>query len=369
MNESPALRILATLFLIGLVSVTAGCLGQNVKQSGVFVSRDNGQSWNATPDLTAKSKRAPKVFPPVAVTAVAVSPHDRNFVVAGTADDLFKTTDGGSHWERLTGKLPVTKKAIAVQVIRFDPVDKNTFYVGGVSSSYGKIFKSTDGGGSLQDVFTVSQPSQSITALLIQGGPSAAVTAGDQLGGVYRSGDAGTSWRKTATLGEPLTALTTSGGVIFAATSGGGIYKSADAVSFAPVNAGLSGHQLTVWALASGLGGLYAGTDNGLLLSRDEGASWQTVTTPLVSDQPRVQALALGGSSLYLASNAVVYQYNPGAGTFVPVQLKAVRQVYALSVSQEANGPVYAAGNNTSNDFNSRFGLGLPGFQLKSAPG
>ncbi len=366
MTESnPLAKIVLSVFLIAIVSVTSGCLGSSPKQSGIFVTTNNGTAWTATPDLSNKKTKAPKVYPPVEATAVAVSPQDGKFVVAGTSDKLYRTADGGAKWEELTKKLPITKKHITVQTIRFDPSQSDTYYVAGVSGGYGKIFKTTDKGANFQDIFTVTKPGQTVSSLLIQNGAPSTIIATDQLGSVYRSTDAGASWRRTFSVEPEITAITQTGQAIYLGTNGGGIWKSVDnGVTFAPVNNGLSASGQNVWALASGLGALYAGSDQGLLASRDEGASWQAIGNPLPPGNTRVQAIAVNNQYVFFAANAVVYQLAAN-GQFVPVQLKLAKSVYGLSIAPNASGTIYAAANNRASDYSERYGIGLQSLQLK----
>lgn len=368
MNDSMVIRVLRTAVVVGVVSLTVGCLGQDPKQGGVFSTTDTGQKWQAQPDLTDKSRKKPKEFPADEVNRVAASPGDTKVIIAGTSDDLWRSKDGGTSWERLTEKLPSAKKAIAVQSVRYHPTETTTFYVGGVSGGYGKIYKSTDGGDTLQDIFTVSKPAQTITALLIIPGVQATILAGDQLGDVYRSEDGGSTWRRTFTAPHPISSFIRTGQTILAATVGSGVMRSVDnGATFAPTNAGLADRQLTVWELAVSSSGIYAGTENGLMVSRDGGISWQEAITPLTAGQNRIQAVTASGSHVYFASRAVVYKFNPATGNFAPVQLKAIKEVYALAATNDS-AVLYAGANNSSKSFGDRYASGLPGFQL-NAPG
>lgn len=360
------MRRFAVIPVVAASLLVAGCLNGGAKQSGVFVSRDGGASWQASPDLTNKQAKKPKVYPPLAVTAVAVSPADANTVVAGTEDELYLTTDGGKAWQNLTEKLPVENKAISVQAIRFHPTKPDTFFVGGVSAGYGKILKSTDKGGSLKDIFTVSRPGQTVTALLPDPNGSETLYAGDQLGAIYQSTDGGTIWRRVHTSESPISALTASGDSVYAATSGAGVLRSVAGGAFAPVSGNLARGQLTVWSLASGFGGLYAGTDEGLYLTRDFGASWQAVASPLPERQ-RVQAVVITGSAVYFATNAVVYRLNPSGDGFIPVQLQLARNVFSLAVTPADATVLYAGASKDAVDFGNRFGSGVP--QLLRPPG
>ena len=350
------------------VSVFAtGCLGGGPDQSGVFVSRDGGTSWQAAPDLTAKGAKKPKVFPPLEVTAVGVSPTDANTVVSGTDEELFLTTDGGKAWQRLTPKLPYGSKAISVQAVQFHPNQADTFYAGGVSAGYGKLIKSTDKGANLKDVFTVARPGQTITSIHLDPAGSDTLFVGDQLGSVYKSTDGAATWRRIFSVDSPISLMTASGDSLFVGTAGEGVFRSTDGgANFAPATGNLEGRGRTVWALAVGFGGLYAGTNEGLFLTRDFGATWQPVGNPLPPEGQRVQAIAVSGSAVYFATNAVVYRLTPNGDMFIPVQLQLAKNVFDLAATPVDATVLYAGAGRKNADFGDRFGAGVP--QLLQAP-
>lgn len=348
------------LIVLTVALLTTGCLNSTPKQSGVFMTRDSGTSWTSTPDLTVKGTAAPRVFPPLSVSAVGVDPRHSNNVVAGTGDDLYGSADGGKHWELLTKKLPTARKAVSVQHIEWHPIQDGTYFVTGVSAGYGKVFKTTDLGANFKDVFTVSKPGQSVTALAIDS-TNGTVFAGDQLGSVFRSQDGGNSWQRVFTSTSAISALQLTGGALYAGTSGQGIWKSTNGgVSFARVGNGLESTRQTVWGLASGSGNLYAATEQGLSISRDNGANWHDIGNPLVPVGQRVQAVAVSGPNVYFATNAVVYKMTPSGDNFVPVQLKLAQNVFALAASQSETGTLFAGATSANVNFSDRYRSGLP---------
>src|SRR5919202_245833 len=72
---------------------------------------------------------------------LAADPEDPDVVYVGTSDEgLFKSSDGGESWERLSGISHPRVTAIALS-----PVDGTSLYAGTEPSS---LFVSRDGGGS-----------------------------------------------------------------------------------------------------------------------------------------------------------------------------------------------------------------------------
>jgi photosystem II stability/assembly factor-like uncharacterized protein len=181
---------------------------------GMFKSTDRGTSWKHLGLGDAQQ-----------IGAVIVDPRDANRVLvaalghpygANKERGIFRTTDGGTSWEKVLYKDENTG-AIALE---FDP--KNPDVVYGVlwaarqgpweNSSWrgktGGLFKSTDGGSTWRQLTgglpTGEQGLGRIGLAISRSNPSrmyALVDAPD-LGGVYRSDDAGERWERVCTDGR-----------------------------------------------------------------------------------------------------------------------------------------------------------------------
>ena len=179
------------------------------------------------------------------VQALAVDPGDGAVVYAGVygvaGRGLYKTTDGGSSWQRVTDALNVDVMAVAL-----DPENSSTVYVG-TSGGEGGVFKSTDRGTTWQPENSGLRwrvkahtgkwitPTMAITALVIDPAHPATLYAATDPRGVFRSTDAGTSWhpfnagltdRNVKTL-----ALDATGRTVYAGTQG----TKASSASAAPL--------------------------------------------------------------------------------------------------------------------------------------
>ncbi len=131
---------------------------------------------------------------------LAIDPEDPNTVYAGTSDEgLFKSSDGGRSWDRLTGVTHHRVTAVAVS-----PVD-GSLYAGTEPSS---LFVSRDGGESWRELeglknlpsaptwrFPPRPWTSHVRALALSYTDPDLVVAGIELGGVMRSRDGGESWQ------------------------------------------------------------------------------------------------------------------------------------------------------------------------------
>lgn len=188
---------------------------------------------------------------------LAVDPKDPDTVYVGTSDEgLFKSSDGGRTWERLSGVAHPRVTAVAVS-----PVD-GALYAGTEPSS---LFVSRDGGETWRELEglknlpsapTWSFPPRPWTSHVRAIAPSPEdadlVVVGIELGGVVRSFDGGETWQDQrpgayADCHSLATHAATSNVVYEAA--GGGFAESEDfGESWVAADAGIN--QRYVWGLA-----------------------------------------------------------------------------------------------------------------------
>jgi photosystem II stability/assembly factor-like uncharacterized protein len=175
---------------------------------GIYKSTDAGKTWQ---HLGLRDGQQ--------IGAILVDPRDENRVFvavlghpygANEERGVFRSTDGGKKWEKVLYKDENTG-AIA---LAFDPSDPQTIYADLWSSRQGPwengawqgpgsgLYKSTDGGTTWRQL-TKGLPSaeQKLGRVGIAVAPSDprrlyAVVDAPRLGGIYRSDDAGESWRR-----------------------------------------------------------------------------------------------------------------------------------------------------------------------------
>ena len=131
---------------------------------------------------------------------LAVDPKDPDTVYVGTSDEgLFKSSDGGRSWERLSGVVHTRVTSVAVSSI------DGALYAGTEPSS---LFVSRDGGGSWLELERLknlpSAPTWSfpprpwtshVRSIALSFEDPDLIVAGIELGGVVRSKDGGESWQ------------------------------------------------------------------------------------------------------------------------------------------------------------------------------
>jgi photosystem II stability/assembly factor-like uncharacterized protein len=95
----------------------------------IYVSNDGGVTWAGEPEMQGQSVRA-----------LTSAPSDPKILVAGTLEGVFRSTDMGGHWERISPK--ESEEIHEIESLAVDPADPNVIYAG----TWHLPWKTTDGG-------------------------------------------------------------------------------------------------------------------------------------------------------------------------------------------------------------------------------
>lgn len=234
------------------------------------------------------------------ISALAIDPNNSMTIYAGEGSHsgtMFKTSDGGSHWNTLT-----TGQREAVSALVIDTHAPKTLYVSSSAKAAldpycltGDIFKSTDGGntwGKLLDGWGV-------TSLIMDPGNSMIVYAGEicnyYLGGVAKTTDGGATWQDasgglTNFLVTDLDISRSNPLILYAGTQQG-VFETTDSGGhWGSVNNGLTDLSITKIAVhPKDSNIIYTGTYTGAVFkTTDGGAHWQvanagTANMPITS--------------------------------------------------------------------------------------
>ncbi len=282
----------------------------NHPDGGLYISNDGGVTWASQAEMRGQSIRA-----------LTNAPSDPKILVAGTLEGVFRSTDNGEHWERISPK--DNAEIHEVESLAIDPADPRIIYAG----TWHLPWKTTDGGSTWtnikqgiiedSDVFSIIvDPKQSSVVYLsacsgiyksedsgakfdkVQGIPSTArrtrvlmqdptnldtVFAGTTEG-LYRTFDAGKIWIQTTrpdVIVNDVYVDPTDSKHVLLATDRRGVLASEDGGdSFLPSNDGFSARQITAFAGdAQHPAIVYVGVVNdkdsgGVFVSRTGGLSW-----------------------------------------------------------------------------------------------
>jgi photosystem II stability/assembly factor-like uncharacterized protein len=270
----------------------AGVESEDVALAGVYKTEDGGSIWKALPGLTGKS-----------VWALAIWSAQPDVIAAGTSSGVFLSSDAGANWSRISPESnPELQPVVA---LAFHPTDRNTIYAGTTHLPW----RTRDGGAHWESIHVGMIDDSDIFSIVVEPRSPSTMFA-SACSGVYRSGDAGNSWKRLATpKGAYRAHLVTldprRSGVVFAATSAG-LLRSADSGA---TWKRISHHAVKSiafdWASPGQI--YFASTTGGLLVSRDAGNTLLESNTGF--SNRNFAAIAGSGGALYV--NTV---YEPGDG-------------------------------------------------------
>ena len=200
---------------------------QDQNAGDIFRTHNGGKDWEVLPAMRGKSVRA-----------MAVSVSDSKVVVAGALDGVYRSTDGGNAWQRISPNDGIVKN---IESIAVDPKDPNVVYAG----TWHLAWKTSDGGANWQHINKGMIDDSDVFSIIVSSANPSEVFA-SACSGIYKSVSGGDQFEKIK--GIPFTARRTR------------VLKQD------PSNPAI----------------VYAGTTEGLWKSVDEGKNWKRVSNPEV---------------------------------------------------------------------------------------
>ena len=153
---------------------------------GVYRTINATQSWEKkSRGMVASDAKMASMA--LGVNGLAVDPTNSDVVYAGTTKGLYKTTDQGEQWVRIEGSI----RDSYVSAIQLDPSQPSTLYL----ATSDRVQKSEDSGATWQPKINGLEAT-SIRSLQVNPSNPQVLYVGTNGGGLYRSSDAGASWKR-----------------------------------------------------------------------------------------------------------------------------------------------------------------------------
>ena len=195
--------------------ILAGAWVLSKADGGLYLSDDAGVTWTAVPDMKGQSIRA-----------LVNAPSDPKTLVAGTLKGIYRSTDGGAHWQLISPE--GSQELHEVESIAIDPKDTNIIYAG----TWHLPWKTTDGGKHWSNIKEgVIDDSDVFSIIIDQKEPN--VVYASACSGIYKSETAGAHFQKiqgipsTARRTRVLMQDPTNRNIVFAGTTEG-LYRTTD---------------------------------------------------------------------------------------------------------------------------------------------
>jgi photosystem II stability/assembly factor-like uncharacterized protein len=235
---------------------------------GVYRSADGGEHWQLiSPEGSQEIHE---------VESIAIDPANPQIVYAGTWHLPWKTTDGGANWTSIKQGIIEDSDVFSIIV---DPKDSNVVYASACSG----IYKSQNGGEKFQKVQGIPSTARR-TRVLMQDPQNLNIVFAGTTEGLFRTGDSGSAWQRTTgpeVIVNDVYVDPANTNRILLATDRGGVLASNDGgYSFSPSNNGFSARQITSYVGdAAQPATIYVGVVNdkawgGVFVSDNGGLSW-----------------------------------------------------------------------------------------------
>ncbi len=324
---------------------------------GVFLSTNNGSSWNAVNDG----------LPGARITTLSIYDNDlggKNIIAGSDGKSIFLSTNYGANWTSVSNGINPNWHVLS-STVSADVQGRQNIFVAG----WGGICRSTDNGTSWE---IIKKDDNFYTSLAIA--PNGNIFAGTQNNGIFLSTDNGVEWNlvnnglSSLIISSLLILPTDQGGnYIFAGTGsqfsleGNGVFLSTDdGSSWTNVNNGLT--NLDVTSLASkpnGLGGniIYAGTvkfeGGGIFSSTNNGSNWVEVTNGITDPMISTIDIATNGNIIvgtgYVRGGGAFLSTDNGSSWHSINNGLSATKVWSLAIS--SNGTNIFAGTNGNGIF------------------
>ena len=200
---------------------------ENQQVGDMFRSQDGGKTWETIPAMHNKSIRS-----------MAVAASDAKIMVAGTIDGVFRTTDAGQSWQKISAN---SQEIHNIESIAIDPKNPDVVYAG----TWHLAWKTSDAGVTWRHISKGMIEDSDVFSIIVDSSNPSVVFA-SACSGIYKSQSAGDSFQKIQ-------------GIPFSA-------RRTRVLKQDPSNPEI----------------VYAGTTEGLWKTTDKGKTWNRVSNPEV---------------------------------------------------------------------------------------
>lgn len=332
--------LLLFLFSFAGLCTTDGGVPEDI---GVFKSSDFGVNYeqkNQLPDGQNLNR--------VSVLGITIDDFDTDVMYLSARDvGIFKTTNGGEQWER-AGLEVGTFYNVAV-----DPKNNRNLYAAGVVDEIGRVYRSADAGKTWREVYRETNPGSKVFDVVVDHFDTTKIYAITERGAVIKSEDNGDSWEvKTFFEGRAIFLRMSpfDSRKIYVSSPDIGIQRTFDGgetweqvrVDDAQFSGGNSVFDFRYDPNDDRI--LYIATGYGLLLSEDEGVTWKDkplLIRPGENSLLRFVIDPLNPQNLYVALDNAMYRSRDGGETWTVKEKITSSQIYALEINPEEPENIY----------------------------
>lgn len=336
----------ALSFLLPLI--LAGCGITFTRSSGggdggVFVSIDDGDTWQQKAFVTQEKKRTVTIGD-VSVNLITFDPADPNVIAIGTRErGVYRSEDRGESWH------PTGLASGNIGTLAIDRTNSQIAY----SANAANVLKSIDGMRSWSTIF-IERPGVTVNAVVVDPVETNRVLAGTSSGGILLSEDYGNTWRVLADLKDAVRQLVIPARqpkTVYAVSATKGLSRSADGgASWKTVNpdpakfpgvTAINSFSVTPTRPDE----LVIGTTYGFLVSRDAGDRWEAIETVIPFKTVPIQTATINNENpniMYFTISNRLYRTTDGGETWRTIQtIPTTRPITVLALAPDAPTTLY----------------------------
>jgi photosystem II stability/assembly factor-like uncharacterized protein len=308
---------------------------------GLYVTTSGGAAWTPLP-LGSASVRPQ-------VTMVRIDPHPR-ILYAVANGGIFRSADGGAHWVERDAGLPIPPNQQRLTALEIDPDHPGTLYAGYFNSDFANpavpsLYKTTDGGGH----WDASTTLQAFQVYAIARDRSAGLLYAATSDGLMSTLDGGATWAQVYTgVVDPL--VVAPSGTLYGYLWFSGVFRSADGgrtwIDPAPLSPSRPIEQVFALALDPQGNRLLAANDTLGVDALDAGTRWTPVNQGLrATDVFGLAAASTNPPLLFVATNGGgVFVSGDGGADFVARNAglspaPVTRQVFPAALAYSPQAP------------------------------
>jgi photosystem II stability/assembly factor-like uncharacterized protein len=341
-------KVLLLLLLLTFLSASCNLFKKDVP-GGILKTVNGGADWL----FSNKLKDSNLNLSGQNISKLVMSPLNHEHIFAGSfSGGLFFSEDSGQTWRRILSKINVYDVVV-------NPFNPKIIYAAGNFGTQGKLLKSSDGGGSWQEVYNEAGENNPVRAVALNVNFPNQIILGTESGTVIRSFDGGLTWKLSVDLKSRINSIAWQKDNIFVLTKSKGLFKTKqENDNFEEITSQLSGYSKFSEVFPSNrvekfnqfyvdlfsLDLVYLTTSSGLFKTLDGGKTWNKMTLPVKnSEENRSIVVAPSSSNLVFSSvGSVIYKSTDGGNTWQTQSIPSIGIVQSILVDWQLPQVVYA---------------------------
>ncbi len=334
------MKVSFILMVVGVLFFS-GCSLKGKSDGGTFRSLDGGASFEQKSQIGESGSLASS-----SILDLEIDPNNSQILYVGTQSlGILRSVDGSDNWVRDISNFT------NVDDIVINPNDSEELYITAVVGGIGKIMKTTDGGAAWQEVFTQRTSGARMLSLAMDRNNSRILYAGDTLGGIYKSDDAGATWKTLLWADSGVNKIeidsVITSKVYFVTVSSGALRTDDAGGNFIEIETSGTVYNLVVHPTRENV--VFISDKNGLQRSEDGGDTLTQINTLVEPEKLGSRGLAINPKNdkeIYFASGRAFYKTTNGGQTWKPVQFSTSRTIEIIKVKPDDTNTIYIGASN-----------------------